>query len=334
MRRFLALILAASVVFGCAGCGLTERLRQRAEGAFEDAQEQLGGYIDDAKEQAGELVGEAQAKVTEFIEYMNTEHEYIDPEDVLIEEAYAALFDALDNRDAEAILALFAENVRKQDKNIEAEVRQMLDRWPGNTELWYYDGISSGSYSTNYGVKTAEVTAMIPVFAGDEVFWVLLDIMYRDDRDEKNEGVTRMLFYTAEDYCLLLESEDYKYPSEDGLHVAISEPDDPHVVCINQYPVRMADAEPLDPAEVEAFVQTNQTYSGFIECFGPPHGTGSMGLLSAYYWLPAENGEPRFLELGVTEWEDEIWGVYVQTALDTVDELWYCKDQQETTPTE
>lgn len=298
MKRFLCMMLVFAIAFGCTGCAVVHRLKQRAEGV---------------------------------IEYLNTGHEYVDPEDVLIEQTYASLFAALDSGDADAILALFAENTRKTDKDMEAEVQRMLDRWPGKTELWYYDGISSGSYSTHYGVKTAEVTAMIPAFAGGETFFVLIDVVYRDDTDERSEGVNRMLFYTAEDLLRLRENPDFKYPSDDGLRVAVEETHDPHVVCIDQHPIRMADVDPLDPDEVAEFVQTDQSYSGFIERFGSPHGTDRLGLLNAYYWLPEENGEPRFLVLGITEWEDGIWGVYVKTALKTVDKLWYYKDPQSDT---
>lgn len=312
MKRLFALVLAVVVGIGCWGCGLADHLKQQSEGVLVEAKE----------------------KVSAFIEYMNEPHEYVDPEDVLIEDTYAALFAALDSGDADAILALFAENVRKQDKDIESEVQQMLDRWPGNTELWYYDGVSSGAYSTRYGVKTAEVTAMIPAFAGGETFWVLIDVVYRDDQDEKNEGVTRMLFYTAEDYCRLREDQEYKYPDGHGLYVFAEEPDDPHVVCIDQYPVRMADAEPLDPAEVAEFIESSRSWAAFTARFGQPHGTNGGGVRNAYYWLEPENGELRVLDLGVTDSQDEIWGVYVDDELKQYGIWEYLGIPYETPPTE
>ena len=83
-------------------------------------------------------------------------------------------------------------------------------------------------------------------------------------------------------------------------------------------PILYTPAAVLDEAEAAAFLQQDASYTAFVERFGLPCG----GWVYAYYELPPENGEPRYLCMSWDEGNDEIYSASVCDEVKSLRLVW------------
>lgn len=239
-------------------------------------------------------------------------------EDRLYNEAAEQLFAALDQGDAGAVRALFSPHVQQTDPDLDQQLEALLAVYPGPTDgnTWE-DAMRAGHYSNEHGVHTALTYATFPVVSDGVYYWCHLELCYENEADSDRVGITKLLFYTAEDYCLCRYDENWTLPETPGLTVFAEAELDCQVRAVQGYPYQYTPADtPLDPAEVKDFLNQSNSYDEFAARFGQPN---AVHIYEIYELLP-EDGCPRYLQLSIDR--NEIHSASVVDDLDWLYSLW------------
>lgn len=241
-----------------------------------------------------------------------TDMSFLNQEEALYNEAVDDFFAALDQGDANAIRALFSTSVQRTDEDLDRKIELLMQHYPGPTDTNTCDGsMLGGHYTSEHGVRTAEVYSTFPVISDGVYYWFTFRLRYVDDGDADMTGLTQVVFYTAEDYCQCRYDENWKSPEDEGLLVFADAELPGRVKAVDGYPYQFTGTEtPLDPAEVKEFLKISDSCEAFTARFGPPH---AVHIYEIYELLP-EDGQPRYLQLGAAE--DEIYGADVVSDLD------------------
>lgn len=258
--------------------------------------------------------------VQQIMEDMNSGERRVSEEERLYNEAVDSFFAALDAGDGEAIKNMFSEQVQREDKDLEEQIELLLHTYSGPIDVNKRNGASvAASYSNDYGVHTSEAYDTFPVVSGDTYYWCRFSLMYENDEDASEIGVTQVLFFTAESYCECRYTDGWKYPSERGLTVFAENSLDCEVRAIQGNPRKYE--ETGNGPDLEAavqFLEENNSYSAFVEHFGEPNAVD----IYHFYGLPLEGGEPRYLVLSVTEKTDSIQSASVADDLEWLETVW------------
>lgn len=265
---------------------------------------------------------------------------YISQEAELYNQAVDDFFAALDSQDKEAIMDMFAQDVREEDTDLEAQIDKLFEAYPGPTDICKRDGSSvAGSYSNDHGTHTSSVESGFPVVSHDTYYWCDFEYMYENDEDEDQIGIRRISFYSAEARC----KEIYEPVSRtgsmdkgadtvtDGLTVLTDVSVDYEVRFVGGYPEKFTPIDrTLTAEQVTAFLETSSSYSAFLAEFGSPNVEDTSGV-SVTYELPPEDGEPRYLDLFFDDSTDQILKVYIQNDLDVVavSKLWDAEESKQ-----
>ncbi|WP_244385844.1 DUF5104 domain-containing protein [Raoultibacter timonensis] len=258
---------------------------------------------------------------------------YVSEEERLFNEAVDGFFAAVDARDAAAIRAAFAPNVRDSHVDLDRQIEELFEAYPDPTDVCKRDGGTvAGSYSTDHGVKTAEVSSGFPVVSGERSYWCFFELVYRNDADEGDVGIKNVTLYSAEYRCAAMLDDERaraaEASGEQGIQVFTDISLDYEVRFIGGYPEKFVSIDRvLTEDEAAGFFETSRSYSAFVERFGEPNSESGSGVSFAFE-LPAEQGEPRYLDLVVDDRTDEIVSAYVQNDLDVVavSTLWSAMD--------
>nr|MDE7431611.1 DUF5104 domain-containing protein [Lachnospiraceae bacterium] len=205
-------------------------------------------------------------------------------EEEIFNDAVDDFFKAVDDKDKDAILKMFAPSVRAKDKTLEKDIEQLLNNYPGPTDICKRDGRGvAGSYDISHGKKSAEVTQGFPVVSNDTYYWCDFTFMYQNDMDEKQIGIKQVKLSSAEYEC----EERYNYVKESRKGTEKGRDDDSEekalevlTDCIVDYEVRFVGGYPekfnpidrdLSKEQVEEFFKTSYSYSEFLKEFGDPN---------------------------------------------------------------
>lgn len=221
---------------------------------------------------------------------------YVSCEGYLYNEAADAFFAALDARDAEGLRGQFAPRVQAEDADLQEQIEALFALYPGTTQENGRDGMQvHGAYRDHEGKERAVVDSTFPVVSEGEIFFCFLQLCYQDDFDADNVGLLEVDFFTKEEYCALGLDLGVDWPEDRGLNVCAGSPLEGEVRVIGGYPyLYEAQVPPLDEAEVQTFLQARGgDWAAFRERFGEPCAGGGR----AFYDLPQEEGEPRWLSL-------------------------------------
>lgn len=210
--------------------------------------------------------------------------------------AIATLFDALDNKDEEAVYRLFSPAVREQDNDMKDQIRKLMSVYEGPTDEIGWDGLLASSASYEDGESSIEAYAMFPVRSGDVYFWCYLKVMCENTSAEKQVGVVQLDFYTADECCIFRYDENAKNEDSVGLEVYAEKTLEEEVRCISGWPHKYSSStKALNMADVDNFFKTSNRFADFKARFGEPNAEH----IFTYYELPQENSKPRYLELGM-----------------------------------
>lgn len=254
-----------------------------------------------------------------------------------------AFFQALDERDKEAIKDMFAPSVRKKDKTFEESIDKLLECYSGPTDICKRDGgMAAGSYSNDHGTKSAEVDLGFPVVSNGNYYWCDFTLMYRNDEDKDEIGIKKVRLVSAEYEC----AARYAYAAEsragmmgkggddrdESALVVFTERDvDYEVRFIGGYPEKFTPIDrELSQTQVEAFFQTSYSYSEFVKEFGEPNVQGGFTGGSYVYELSDEGNEPRYLDITLDNHGDAIYSAWVVNDLDAAggSKVWSIKDME------
>lgn len=221
---------------------------------------------------------------------------YTSREDAVYCDTVEAFFEALERGDAEGVRTLFAPQVRDNDPDLDQKIQALIGLYSGPTDTnTCADSNLGGHYSTEDGHRTAQVYSTFPVISDGGYYWWTFRLCYVNDADEDRVGLTQVVFYTAEDYCLCRYDESWQAPEEEGLILCAEGTLDGEVRAVDGYPYRFAPTNtPLDPADVKEFLKTSDSYEAFTARFGQPQ---AVHIYTIYELLP-EDGQPRYLQLG------------------------------------
>ncbi len=252
-----------------------------------------------------------------YAESIVTGEPYTSKEARLYNEAVDNFFVALDAGDKDALHEMFSPSVQATDSDLDIQIDRLMEAYPGPTDVCGRDGsMVAGSYSNSHGKHTSSVGSRFAVASNGKYFFCLFDLMYENDVDEDQIGITRINFYSDNDYCAEMYSEDTDISTDNGLSIYMHYPLDCEIRVINSFPYKYAPtAKALNESEVKAFLQSSSCYSQFVDRFGEPNAADIF-----YYWeLTSENDTPYYLELGIDEQTDSIYGA---TVVDNFDWLY------------
>ena len=232
-------------------------------------------------------------------------------------DAITAFFDALDERDNEAIYNLFSPYVREQDEDLEIQIDKLLSIYAGPTDEIGWDGILGGEQSYDDGDHSKNAFTSFPIRSGNTYYWCYLDLMYENTYNDKQIGIVQMDFYTADEYCILEYDDSKKIVDSVGLTVHADSTIDNEIRCIKGHPyIYSTSAKTLNVDDVRNFFKTSNNYSEFTNQFGPPNAEN----IYCYYELPIENGESRYLQIGTHN--DSIYGATIVNEFEYIETIY------------
>ena len=232
-------------------------------------------------------------------------------------DAITALFDALDERDHEAIYNLFSPYVREQDEDLEIQIDKLLSIYAGPTDEIGWDGILGGEQSYDDGAHSKNAFTSFPIRSGNTYYWCYLDLMYENTYHDKQIGIVQMDFYTADEYCILEYDDRKKIVDSVGLTVHADSTIDNEIRCIQGHPyIYSTSAKTLNVDDVRNFFKTSNNYSEFTNQFGHPNAEN----IYCYYELPIENGESRYLQIGTHN--DSIYGAAIVNEFEYIETIY------------
>ncbi|HIQ98845.1 MAG TPA: DUF5104 domain-containing protein [Candidatus Scybalocola faecavium] len=246
---------------------------------------------------------------------------YGSEEATLYDQAVDDFFHALDQKDADGIYEMFAPNVREASSDLKEKIQELFKAYPGTTDICKRDGSkAAGEYSHDSGKSSAMAYSGFPVVSGDTDYWCMFTLMYENDWDENEVGIRQVRLYSIEYRCKeLYETQSADPLPEDEPLLVLTDCDiDYEVRLIGGYPYKYTPADrELTVEQVREYFQGSDSYLGFLKQFGPPDAK-STSLVSCFYTLPAENGEPRYLDLLFSEEKDQIYRAAIVNDLDVV----------------
>lgn len=239
----------------------------------------------------------------------------------LYEETLENFFTALDNADKAAIKALFSQTVLKNDTDLDDQIDKLLSIYPHGTTEIKHVGFQQGGYEKHDGKYKARANQTTPVICNSAYFWVYMELVYVDDFDNENIGISRVSFFTADEYCLHFHNDDRNISEDLGLLVFADQLLDKEVRPINRYPYAYTPTEQMiNAAEVEEFLKSNRSWADFTAKFGQPNVDTSIWSYY-YYEISGTGGERQYLQIRASEDEIEYVSIvgefeFIRTILD------------------
>ena len=212
-------------------------------------------------------------------------------------------FKALEEDDATKLKSLFSKTVISNDLDLNEQIDKLIAIYPSSTTTVMFDGLLAGEYENEKGMSKSTVYSTFPVINDNECYWVCIELIYKDDFSSNNVGLNRVLFYTADEYCIFFHDENSNTPSDIGLSVYAEQELESEVRCINRYPYEFIPIERnLKLSEIENLLNNTTNFSSFTSTFGVSNAKDSLG--TYYYEIKETDGRTAYLEIGTED--DEI----------------------------
>ena len=158
----LCVVLCCVQTTGCDKKAVKEQAAQIAQGAKDAAAEKVDAYLESCTESDSEREADKPSMKDE-------------PE--IYERAVDDFFAAVDAGDKEKILAQFAPNVRKNDKDLEEKLDELLAFYPGPTDRCERNGNAlEGEYAHEYGDERYSAKDWFAVVSGGTTYYCKLPI--------------------------------------------------------------------------------------------------------------------------------------------------------------
>ncbi len=220
--------------------------------------------------------------------------------------AVTSLFSALDSKDKEAIFNLFAPNIQRIDSDLKKQIDNLVSVYNGPVLQISDNILISGEETLGGGENFKKASATFPVRTEKEYYWCYLELVYLNEIDPDSVGIAVLDFYTADEFCILINEKGNAVEITPGLNVFASQDLEKEVRCINGFAYAYNNkARQVDLEEVKEFLKASKDFSEFKTRFGKP----AAGEYDYYYQLPKENGKENYLEVVVDD--EKIIGVHV-----------------------
>ena len=221
-----------------------------------------------------------------------------------LQEPIDAFFAAVDARDAEAVKAMFSPNVRAEDLELDGDIQALFDLYPGPTEDCVMRSPVGASQHIGWGENMNRVHNLVPVVCQGVSYYCSFSYTIKDEADEGNVGVTRVVFLTEK----VQANDEFRRELEtgDGLTVAADCPGDYETRRIGDTPYIFT---PIDRSvtreELTAFLETEDRWEAFTARFGEPNAE-TWGGISVYYELVPEEGRARYAHIYTKDFGDGV----------------------------
>lgn len=222
-------------------------------------------------------------------------------------ETVDALFAAMDAGDADAIYDLFAPAVRKNVPELDARITELLEVWPGSTDLNLRDGeMASGGGERKHGHRASWAEQVFPVISQGQEFVCLVNLMYENDMDEEQIGVQQVILMNLDTrYALMHDLDGFSdEPEEPGLYVMTDYDSGLELHFVNKIVERVNSLDRVIPvAEVRAFlaVEENCREDLLQERFGEANAVEDNISWKVLLYELQPDGEPLYMQVFVGE---------------------------------
>lgn len=229
-------------------------------------------------------------------------------------------FAAVDARDAEAVRALFSPNVREADGDLDETIQALFDLYPGPTEDCEMLTPVGASKHLEYGRQTmVDVHNSLPAVCGGVNYYCSFSYVTKDEEDPGNVGLRKVVIATEAAKC----HPDYYQNSldlEDGLSVVTAPAAEGETRRIGDEPFVFTPYDrTVTREELPVFLETDDSWEGFVARFGPPNAEGRLGT-GFYYELVPEDGQARYAHIYTHDFGDgvqRVWSVYLYNGRDS-----------------
>lgn len=224
-------------------------------------------------------------------------------EDKLYRNAIDDFFTALEAKNTDGILSLFSKSAIEDDKNIQNSINKLIEIYPDAPTQILFDGLLHGSYSQTDGLYRAAISSTFPVFCGGEYYWIYLELVYEDDFCTDNIGISRIEFYTADEYCIYYHSDEPEAAQALGFYLYAEKELENRVISINNSPYEYVYIDrTISLMEIRSFFKSNTSYRDFVAKFGEPNASQPEDLVDwylVYYEVFVDGVAPVYVEICV-----------------------------------
>lgn len=221
-----------------------------------------------------------------------------------LQEPIDAFFAAVDARDAEAVKAMFSPNVRAGDLELDGDIQALFGLYPGPTEDCVMRSPVGASQHIGWGENMPRVHNLVPVVCQGVSYYCSFSYTTKDEADEGNVGVTRVVFVTEK----VQANDEFRRELEigDGLTVVEDCPGDYETRRIGDTPRMFT---PIDRnitrEDLTAFLETEDRWEAFTARFGEPNAE-TWGGISVYYELAPEDGQAHYAHIYTKDFGDGV----------------------------
>ncbi len=236
--------------------------------------------------------------------------------------AMETFFTALDHGDAAAARSVFSPEALAADPLLDETLEDLLDLYTGPLEMNERLSVGVDDATMSYGKFRVIQDSVRFLRAGGTSYWCDFKMTSADDWNADAVGVSCVRFYTIDAYCSL-QAGLWEREEDDGLGLSLYEgPDvDGEIRIVDRTPLIWTETATLDTQEVLAFLEGgNVAYDAFVARFGPPAATWHGW--KAYYALPSEDDQPRYLDLAVNEATHDIYVASIRSELEWLEYIW------------
>ena len=232
-------------------------------------------------------------------------------EESLYQKAIDDFFSALKSKDSNGIKALFSKSAIEADADMQNNIDKLLEIYPSAPTQILFHGLLHGSYKQIDGLYRSVINSTFPIFCDGKYYWIYLELVYEDDFCTENIGISRIEFYTADEYCIYYHSDISCSSSELGFHLFAEQQLENNVICIENCPYEYVYIErDLTFTEVKSFLQSNTSFSDFQKVFGQPNASqpeDNMYFRVVFYEVFVDGADPVYVELGVRNGNEIIY---------------------------
>ena len=221
-----------------------------------------------------------------------------------LQEPIDEFFAAVDARDAGAVKAMFSPNVQAEDGDLDADIQALFELYPGPTEECEMLTPVGASKHIGWGENMTRVHNLVPVVCQGVSYYCSFSYTTKDEADEGNVGVTRVVFLTEK----VQANDGFRREMEvsDGLTVVADCPGDYETRRIGDTPYIFTPVDrTITREDLTAFLQTEDRWDAFLERFGPPNAE-YWHSLSVYYELAPEDGQARYAHIYTKDFGDGV----------------------------
>ena len=227
---------------------------------------------------------------------------FLTPGQRAFNETVDAFFQAVDERDKEAVRELFAPYaLEEMAMDFEEEIERLFAFYPGptqNCERDAFEAYSTGS--SDHGVKSRYYGQTFAVACGGITYYCDIYLAARNDKEPDAVGIWKVSMVSEKAIC----SEGFQFPSEPGVYVVEDAPGDYDTRRIAGYPEVFVPVDRhLTEKEIVDFLEEDASFSHFRERFGEPNSETSRYSRYAYE-LEEKEGEKRYAILAVRNREE------------------------------